>query len=280
MLGHAVVPALEEAGHEALGLTHADADVTDHAALLRVTRRFRPEWIFHLAAFTRVDDCEADAERAFLVNTLGARNAALAAEECGAALLAISTDYVFDGTASTPYREYHAAAPASVYGASKWAGEQAVRDLQPRHVVVRTSWLFGPGGANFVDTILGKARSGEALRVVDDQRGSPTYTEDLARALIRLASAGQFGTYHVTNGGECTWYELAAFAIEQAELAAALERTSTAALARPARRPAYSVLHNQFYEHVTGTRMPPWRDAVERHVKSQAPTRRGATAAR
>jgi dTDP-4-dehydrorhamnose reductase len=276
MLAHAVLPLLNEAGHEVLGLTRAEADVTDYLRLIAPIRRFQPDWIFHLAAFTRVDDCETDPDRAFLVNALGSRNAAQAAAESEAAVLAISSDYVFDGTASTPYREYHPAAPRSVYGASKWAGEQATREVCPRHVVVRTSWLFGPGGPNFIDTILRKARAGESLRVVDDQRGSPTFTVDLARALMVLATAAQFGTYHVTNAGECTWFDLAAHAIDCAGLTTSLERTTTAQFPRPARRPAYSVLHNLLFQHVTGATMPHWRDAVERHVRAQSAAGSGA----
>mgnify|MGYP001559664324 CR=1 FL=1 len=271
MLGQALLPALAAAGHEALGVDVAEADVTRLDALLGVARPFRPDWVVHLAAFTKVDDCESQPDLAFLVNGLGARNAALAAADCGAAVLAISTDYVFDGRGARPYREYDSAAPRSVYGASKWAGERAVREVHPRHVIVRTSWLFGRGGPNFVDTVLAKARAGEPLRVVDDQRGSPTLTVDLAQGLLRLMTANQPGTYHCTNSGECTWYDLAAYAVGRAGLATRLERTDTASFPRPAPRPAYSVLSNQFFEHVTGHRLPPWQDAVDRHVRSGVP---------
>jgi dTDP-4-dehydrorhamnose reductase len=270
MLGQAVVPVLQSAGHEVLGIDLPEADVTHVDSFGPVVERFRPDWIVHLAALTKVDECEARRDEAFLVNGLGARNAALAAGGCGAALLAMSTDYIFGGTATKPYREYDAANPQSVYGASKWAGEQAVREVLPRHVIVRTSWLFGPGGPNFVDTILAKARAGERLRVVDDQRGSPTFTRDLAQGIGRLLEAGQFGTYHCTNSGECTWYDLARHAVERAGLRVSLERTDTASFPRPAQRPAYSVLGNAFFEHVTGWRMPPWQDAVDRHIEATA----------
>ena len=274
MLAHALLPGLERAGHEVLGLRRGDADVTRLETLLHPARAFGPDWIFHLAAFTRVDDCESEPDRAFLVNALGARNAALAAAECGASILAISSDYVFDGEARAPYREYTAAAPRSVYGASKWAGEQCVREVSPRHIVVRTSWLYGKGGPNFVDTILRKAGAGDPLKVVDDQRGSPTWTDDLARALAALAATGQYGTYHVTNSGDCTWFDLASHVIGRAGLSVPLEPTTTEAIARPARRPAYSVLLNHFYEHVTGARMPHWQDAADRYLASMAAARR------
>ncbi len=272
MLAHALIPALEQAGHEVVGVDLGDADVTVPGSLDHPLRIFQPDWVFHLAAWTRVDDCEGDPDRAYAVNALGSRNVAIAAAAAGAAMLAVSTDYVFDGRASRPYREYDPAAPQSVYGASKWAGEQAVRELLPRHVVVRTAWLYGSGGHNFIDTILHRARAGEPLRVVDDQRGAPTWTRDLAGTLVRLAESGQYGTYHATNAGDCTWWELAGYALRKAGLDAAVERTTTAALARPAPRPAYSVLHLQMTERVTGQRMPHWQDAVDRYLSSRSPT--------
>jgi dTDP-4-dehydrorhamnose reductase len=135
-------------------------------------------------------------------------------------------------------------------------------------MVVRTAWLYGRGGPNFIDTILGKARSGEPLKVVDDQRGSPTWTVDLAEALIALARTGVHGTYHVTNSGDCTWYDLAVYVLSRAGVRAALEPTTSEALARPAPRPAYSVLSNLLFEHVTGRRLPAWHDAVDRYLAS------------
>ncbi len=270
MLAQALIPALEGAGHDVLGLPHADADVARPDALDHPIRTFRPDWIVHLAAFTKVDECERRPEHAHQVNGVGTRHVALAAAACGAALLAISTDYVFDGLATRPYHEYDAAAPRSVYGASKWAGEEAVREIHPRHLIVRTAWLFGRGGPNFVDGILRRARAGERLRVVDDQRGSPTWTVDLSEGLIRLVASGQFGTFHCTNAGDCTWYDLAAHLLKRAGLEISLERTSSAALGRPAPRPAYSVLSNRRFEQVTGWAMPSWQDAVDRYLASAA----------
>lgn len=268
LLAHAVLPELAAGGHEIRALTHADLDVTRLEAFRAVAAAFRPDWIFHFAAFTRVDDCERDRDLAFGVNGIGSRHAALAAREASASLLAISSDYVFDGAARTPYREYDAAAPLSVYGASKWAGEQAIREVGERFVVVRTAWLFGPGGGNFVDSILKKARAGDTLHVVSDQRGSPTYTPDLAKSLRRLAENSQYGTYHVVSSGEASWHELADAAVRQAGLGVAVETTDTAALGRPARRPAYSVLDASWFAQVSGGALPDWRDALGRHVKS------------
>ncbi len=266
MLGRALVPALAAAGHEATALTREHADVTRLEDLRRALSASRPDWVVHLAAFTRVDECESQADHAHLVNGLGARNAAQAAAEVGAAILTLSTDYVFPGDGTRPCREYDPTGPRSVYGATKLAGELGAREVNPRHVIVRTAWLYGQGGANFVDTILARARLGEPLRVVDDQRGSPTSTFDLAPALVRLAEAGQYGTYHCTNSGECSWHELAVHVLRRSGLAASVARIDSATLARPALRPAYSVMSNLMFEHVTGHRMPHWQDAVDRYL--------------
>jgi dTDP-4-dehydrorhamnose reductase len=271
MLAQALLPALERAGHTVLALKKEEADVTRYDALRARLEPFHPDWVIQLAAFTRVDDCESDPDLAFRVNGLGARNAALVSAALGAAVLTISTDYVFDGRASRPYREYDPVGPLSVYGRSKWAGEQAVREVAPRHLIVRTAWLYGAGGVNFVDSILRKARHGEPLAVVDDQRGCPTWTEDLAPALVRLVASAQFGTYHCAGAGDCTWHDLAEHAVARAGQAVPIERITTAALARPAPRPAYAVLDQGWATHVTGTPMPHWKDAVDRYLKSLSP---------
>ena len=270
MLAAAVIPVLEADNHEVVPLRREDADVTQRGALDHALNMLAPDWVFHLAAFTRVDDCESDPDRAYAVNAIGSRNVTLAAVGCGAAVLTLSTDYVFDGRGQRPYREYDASAPLSVYGASKWAGEQAIRELTPRHIVVRTAWLYGRGGHNFVDTVLHRARAGEPLRVVDDQRGSPTWAQDLAPALARLASDGQFGTFHVTNSGDCTWWDLASYVVRRAGLTTTVEKTSTRELGRPAARPAYSVLNNQLYERATGQRMAHWQDAADRYLSTRS----------
>jgi dTDP-4-dehydrorhamnose reductase len=194
-------------------------------------------------------------------------------------MLMMSTDYVFDGRASEPYQEDDPTGPRSVYGQSKLAGELAVREVTPHHMIVRTAWLYGRGGPNFIDTMLRKARAGEPLTVVDDQRGSPTSTRDLAQALIRLAETARYGTYHCTNSGACTWHELAVYAIGRAGLEVPVARTDSASLGRPAPRPAYSVLGQHRFEDVTHTRMPHWQDAVDRYLQGGRGSRSRATAA-
>jgi dTDP-4-dehydrorhamnose reductase len=274
MLGTAVVPALERAGHKVLATDKAEADVTRLESLDPIAN-YRPDWILHLAAFTNVDDCESKVDEAYAVNAIGSRNVAICSVACGASLLAISTDYVFDGSSTRPYREYDRPGPLSVYGASKWAGEQAVRDIQPRHLIVRTAWLYGVGGANFIDAILRKARAGETLRVVDDQHGSPTSTTDLAEGMLRLVTSGQLGTFHCVNAGEASRYDQAAHALARAGIKARLERADTASMPRPAKRPAYSVLDTSWFEAVTGTRLPPWRHAVDRYLEAATAAPRG-----
>jgi dTDP-4-dehydrorhamnose reductase len=273
MLAQALVPALERAGWTVRALPETALDVTDFTAVSATVADARPDWVFNLAAFTRVDDCETQADRAHLVNGLGARNVALACAAAGAAMVQVSTDYVFDGRALAPYREYDPPAPLSVYGASKLAGERAVREVLARHVIARTSWLYGAGGPNFVDTILAKAEAGERLRVVDDQRGAPTYTEDLAAGLLALVATGQFGTYHVTNRGSCTWYEFAKFLTAEAGMTASIEPTDSLAYVRPARRPANSMLSSQLFDHVTGRPLPEWQDAARRYLRARRAVR-------
>jgi dTDP-4-dehydrorhamnose reductase len=183
-------------------------------------------------------------------------------------VLAMSTDYVFEGAVPAPRREQDPVSPIGVYGRSKAEGENGVREVNPRHVIVRTSWLYGAGGRNFVDTILARARAGGPLRVVDDQRGSPTWTEDLAEGTLALMDARQYGTYHVTGSGDCTWHEFAVAICETAGVKAEVTAIASAELGRAAKRPAYSVLHNGSYEHVTGRRMPHWRDALQRYLRT------------
>lgn len=289
MLGHSLVPRLEEAGTDVVAARHSQdtaelspprdparrretilLDITDRESLVAAARAARPDWVVHLAAWTDVDGCEGDPDRAFRVNGEGSRNVALAAAAVDAPVLAMSTDYVFDGTATSPRREGDELNPLGVYGKSKLAGEQGVRESSPQHAIVRTSWLYGPGGRNFVDTILARARAGQPLRVVNDQRGCPTYARDLSDAVVALLERRSFGTWHVTGSGECTWYDFAVAACELAGVKAEVAAISSAELTRAAERPAYSVLENGSFEKVMGRRMPHWRDALQRYVESQS----------
>lgn len=246
-LGHDVVLAAIAAGDEVLRLDHAALDVTERDAVLGAITSWQPDTVVHAAAWTAVDACEGDPERAYVANALAVRWVAEACQRAGAHLVHVSTDYVFDGTLDRPYREWDAPNPQSVYGASKRAGEVEALALGPGAAVVRTSWLAGEHGANMVTTILRLAAERDALQFVDDQRGSPTFTADLAPLLRRIALDRRSGIHHATNEGAVSWYEFA-----QAVVAAAgkdpamVSPIATADLdpPRPAPRPANSVLDN------------------------------------
>ena len=258
MLAQAVVREARRRGWAALALTRAQADVTDAAAVERWVRTFQPEVVFNCAAFTAVDACEERREHALAVNGHGAGHVAAAAETAGAACIHVSSDYVFDGEGREAYREEAATAPLSVYGESKLLGEQRV--LAHRgSLVVRTSWLFGPGGPSFVTTMLRLIREGKVpLRVVDDQFGCPTYTPFLAAGLCDLAAARARGVVHYRNREPVSWWQFAS------EIAGTWDRrvevvpVSTAQFPRPARRPAYSVLAVDRFEELVGRRVEHW----------------------
>jgi dTDP-4-dehydrorhamnose reductase len=237
------------AGDDVLAADHATLDVTDRDAVIGAVTTWRPDAVVHGAAWTAVDACESDPGRAFAVNALAVRWIAEGCDLTGAHLVHLSTDYVFDGTLDRPYHEWDRTNPQSVYGASKLAGEQEALALGPAATVVRTSWLSGEHGPNIVKTVLRLAREGSAgsMPFVDDQRGCPTFTADLAPALRRIALDRRAGRYHVTNQGAVSWYEFAGEILAAAGLDRALVRPITSAELdppRPAPRPANSVLDN------------------------------------
>lgn len=262
MLGRALAGALGDR-HEVIAASHGELDVTDLIAVQAALALRAPDVVVHVGAWTNVDGCERDPDRAFRVNGLGSRNVALACQATGAACCYVSTDYVFDGTKADPYTEFDRPNPISVYGASKLAGECAVRALTPRHWIIRTSWLYGSGGSNFVDTILARARAREGLRVVNDQRGSPTYAADLAHGISRLIQEPRYGLWHLTNSRSCTWYDFAAVILERAGLhRVRVEPISSRDLGRPAPRPRNSVLRNYCWELEGWPVLRPWPEAL------------------
>lgn len=258
MLGRAVVAAARRRGHPALALAHHQADVTDRERLLYWADAFRPQVVVNCAAYTNVDGCESERSKAMAVNGEAVEHAAAAADRAGARLVQVSTDYVFDGRSRTPYGEDAQTRPLSVYGESKLAGERRALDF-PRSLVVRSSWLFGGGGPNFVRTIVSLIERGDrTLRVVDDQYGGPTYTPFLATAILDLATAGETGTFHFRNREPVTWY---GFATEIARLwdsRVEVEPVTTEEFPRPARRPVYSVLDVGRFEETVGRSVEPW----------------------
>ena len=242
MLGQDMVAEFQRRDYEVHAADHQTLDITDIQAVRAAITALRPDIVVNCAAYTDVDKAESEPEIAMRVNGLGPRNLALACEATGAVLLHISTDYVFDGEKEGPYEIWDTPNPINVYGKSKLWGENYVRSLMHRYFIVRTSWLFGKGGRNFVTTMLELAKRGEPIRVVNDQRGCPTYTVDLARACVDLVESGCFGIYHVTNQGATTWYEFAKKIFECAGTRVDLQAITSDQFPRSARRPRNSEL--------------------------------------
>ncbi len=270
-LGVELMRALAVHG-EVIGTTLADLDVTDSCCAEKLAS-LRPDWVVHAAGATDVDGCEGEPERAMAVNAEGTRRVAEGCRRAAAGLVYLSTDYVFDGRKGAPYTEEDLPAPLNAYGRSKLEGEHATQELARRWVIIRTAWLYGTHGQNFVKTILEKAAAplGAGLRVVDDQVGSPTYAADLAEAVGRLLARlsagaaqaeGLTGLYHVTNSGSCSWYEFARQILRLAGVAAPLSQISSAELSRPARRPAYAVLENAAWRTAGLPPLRPWPEAL------------------
>ncbi|CAN5816800.1 dTDP-4-dehydrorhamnose reductase [soil metagenome] len=261
MLAHAVHAVIEQRGHAAIPLDRRALDVTDEAAVSAAVLRERPDAVIQCAAWTRVDDAEREETAALRTNGDGVAHVARACLETGARLIYPSTDYVFDGHATTPIPPDAPTAPINAYGRSKLAGE-AMAALSQDALTVRTSWLYGRGGRNFVTTILDRARAGQALRVIDDQHGAPTWTRDLAGMMVMLLELdAPAGVYHATNSGATTWYGLACAALEIAGIEADITPTTSAEFATAARRPAYSVLDCSATYALVGT-APDWRAAL------------------
>lgn len=263
LLGQDIVQPLK--GEQLTALSSKDADVRDERQIEQVIRDSRPDWIILSAAYTDVDGCEANSDLAFAVNCGGAVHVANAARAAGSRLMFLSTDYVFDGTKRSPYETTDPRHPINVYGESKARAEERLLEIMPDVCIVRTSWLFGNEGRCFPATILKLAASRPEISVVNDQRGSPTFTHDLAIALTQLCAKGARGIVHVTNSGDCTWYEFAKEIIGVSGLSTVVKPVSTAEFPRPARRPEYSVLSPSSL-HGQGIKMPEWQDSLRRYL--------------
>jgi dTDP-4-dehydrorhamnose reductase len=252
---------------EVLSCSRQEANVTDDTSLYPHVERFGPGLIVNASAWNDVDGAEDNLQAAFLANETGPRNVADIALYHQIPVMHFSTDFVFDGQRDTPYPVDAPTCPLGVYGQSKAAGEVAVRRANPRHFIVRTAWLYGPGGNNFVEKILQRAKQQPVLRVVDDEIGSPTYTLDVAEAAQRIAQTHAFGTYHVVNAGACSRYELAREIVRLAGVDVAVEPCKAAEFPTKAQRPAYSVLSNDALIAVTGYTPRPWQDALASYMK-------------
>jgi dTDP-4-dehydrorhamnose reductase len=261
--------------HEIRGFTREAFDVVDYAKTQRALIDAQPEVVINTTAYHRVDDCEAQPEIAYAVNVLAVLNLCRVANEIGATLVHFSTDYVFDGKTSTPYTESSPPMPLSVYGNSKLSGEYIVRSTAARHLLIRTCGLYGVAGSrgkggNFVETMLSKARAGEAIRVVVDQIVTPTHTADLARQVLRLLGANQSGLFHATNEGMCSWYEFACAVFELAGVKANISPTTSDQYRTPATRPAFSVLENSRLKALNLNLMQHWKDALAEYLREKS----------
>ena len=267
MLGSSLLERLKKK-YSIKGITIEDADITDFEAVVKVIRKIKPDIVIHTAGYTKVDDCESNINLAYRVNAIGTRNVAMACQRIDASMVYISTDYVFDGTKNAPYIEFDAANPISIYGKTKLAGEEFVRQILNRFYIIRTSWLYGEGGVNFVDTIINKAKTEKELKIVNDQRGSPTYTKDLADKIDEIISRERYGIYHVTNSGSCSWFEFAKKIIDITNIGhIRLISIKSSELNRPAKRPANSVLQNFMLELEGIPLLRSWEEAVREYIE-------------
>lgn len=267
-LGTDLMHLLADRGFEAFGYGREELDITNFSQVKQVIHEIYPDVVIHAAAYTKVDLAESEPDQAFAINAYGTRNVAVVSEQVGAKLVYVSTDYVFDGTANVPYHEFAPTNPLSVYGKSKLAGEQFVRDLHSKFFIVRTSWVFGNHGNNFVKTMLNLAQERDELMVVRDQVGSPTYTVDLANCILELIQTEKYGVYHVSNSGCCSWYEFAKAIFEEAGINVKVNPCTTKDFPRPAPRPAYSVLEHMALRLNGFKEMPNWRSSLKNFLKN------------
>ncbi len=269
MLGRAVVEAATRLGHDVHAVTRADVDITDAAAVRAAVLDARAQAVVNCAAYTDVDGAESDWAAAEAVNCTGAGNVAAAAARAGARIVHVSTDYVFDGSKREPWLESDATGPLGVYGETKLGGEHAVAEANAEHAIVRTAWLFGAGGKNFVDTMLRLGGQRDEVAVVTDQVGCPTWTGHLAGALVELAERpDEVGIHHIASAGSCSWNELALELFGRAGVDCRVRPATTAEFPRPARRPAYSVLGTERAEPLV---LPAWQQGVSDYLATRVP---------
>jgi dTDP-4-dehydrorhamnose reductase len=264
MLGHRVVQDARARDWDVVGIDIADGDLTDADVAMDLVQEHGPDAVVHCAAYVDVDKAEADEERALAVNAGASANIAAAAASVGARIVAVSTDYVFDGTLTgRPYLESDPTSPIGAYGRTKRAGEEAIIGHNDDHAIARTAWLFGTGGKNFLNTMLTAAETRDEVAVVTDQIGSPTFAGHLSPALLDLAALGATGIFHTAGGGQCSWHGLTVELYRAAGLSTRVNETTAAEFQRPAPRPAWSVLATERGET---PRLPPWEDGVAQYL--------------
>lgn len=270
-LGGRLVEILSQQGHEVIGADIVGdqverLDISNFQATSDFMIPLRPDVVIHPAAWTDVDGCAREPEKAIAINGFGAQHVALGAAAVGAPIVYVSSNEVFDGRASRPYREYDVTNPINPYGYSKWVGEQAVQHVNPRHYIVRTSWLFAHGGKNFIHAILNAAKAGKPLRVVTNEVANPTYNDDLADALVQLVSTQRYGIYHLVNEGSCSRYQFARYFLDKAGFQdMPVEGISSHQWPRPSTPPMYAGLENMAGKHI-GITLRPWQEAVDAYL--------------
>lgn len=267
-LGKELVEVFSESGFDVYGFGRDKMDITNQEQVQDVINTIKPNIVLHSAAYTKVDLAESEPEQAFLINAYGTRNVAVVAEEVGAKFVYISTDYVFDGTSTEPYNEFSPTSPLGVYGKSKLAGEQFVRDFHSKFFIVRTSWVYGKHGANFVKTMLKLGEERKELSVVADQTGCPTYTLDLATSILELVATKKYGVYHISNSGSCSWFEFAKAIFEKSNLDVKVLPCTTADFPRPAARPTYSVFEHMSIRVNKIKPMRNWEEGLSSFLKT------------
>ncbi|HEY0828441.1 MAG TPA: dTDP-4-dehydrorhamnose reductase [Bacilli bacterium] len=268
-LGVDMVRCLQGLGYEVYGYGRKELDVTDFEQVRTEFEKIKPDTVIHTAAYTKVDLAESAPEEAYRINAYGTRNVAVVSEQLGAKLVYISTDYVFNGYAGLSNHEFHPTNPVNVYGWSKLAGEQFVQNLHTKFFIVRTSWVYGMHGHNFVKTMLELAAGERVISVVADQIGSPTYTVDLASCISNLITTSKHGIYHVSNSGQCSWYEFAKAIFEISRIDVNLVSVTTEDYQRPAQRPVYSVLDAMSLKLNGFKELRHWRDALEHFLNKE-----------
>jgi dTDP-4-dehydrorhamnose reductase len=275
MLGEDLVECLKER-FKVVALTRQKCDITDKKKVVEVFKHYGPWVVIHTASFTDVDGCQKDRKKAYCVNVRGTDNVAKAAALTGAVLIYVSSDYVFSGKKRRPYRETDKPHPLNVYARTKYQGEEVVRRLLRKHIIIRTSWLFGAGRMNFIDNVLRWAKDKDRIKIVADKYASPTYSMDLSRAaleLLELMSGGKwkdafYGTYHIVNSGDCSWYEYARFILKAAKInKVKVEPISISEMNFAARRPAFSTLDNSKYSRLTKRPLRCWQEAVKEYIE-------------
>ena len=267
-LGSDIAAELKLRAEECIGADIADFDITDRGATVGTIKKYMPDCVIHCAAFTDVNGAEEKRGLCERINVLGTENVALACNEADAKLIYISTDYVFNGEGMRPYEPNDERNPINFYGMTKSLGEDKVRSICPKHFIVRTSWVFGKNGTNFVKTMLRLGEQMEGLTVVDDQIGSPTYTPDLARLLCDMAATERYGTYHATNEGFCSWYDFAKKIMEFSGIGCIVKPIASKDYPSPAKRPQNSRLSKEKLVQNGFYKLPPWEDALKRFIKA------------